>query len=60
MAVAVTERGGAPDAGAPQKLFAVHTQRYVFNTPHNFEVAAKGQKFLVNTIVGAATTCRWR
>ena len=28
------------------------TQGNVSNQPHNFEVAAHGQKFLVNTIVG--------
>jgi hypothetical protein len=35
----------------PQKLFALHTQGYSFNQPDNVEVAASGQKFLVNTIV---------
>ena len=52
MAVPMTERDGALDAGTPQKLFAIHTQGGVINQPHNFEVAAHGQKFLVNTIVG--------
>jgi hypothetical protein len=28
------------------------TQGFVGNQPHNVEVAAHGQKFLVNTIVG--------
>jgi hypothetical protein len=50
--VAITERDGALDAGTPQKLFAIRTQGSVINQPHNFEVAAHGQKFLVNTIVG--------
>ena len=39
-------------AGTPQKLFAIRTQGNVVNQPHNVEVAAHGQKFLVNTIVG--------
>lgn len=52
MAVPMTERDGALDAGIPQKLFAIRTQGNVVNQPHNFEVAAHGQKFLVNTIVG--------
>ena len=52
MAVPMTERDGALDAGTPQKLFAIRTQGGVINQPHNFEVAAHGQKFLVNTIVG--------
>ncbi len=52
MAVPITERDGALDAGTPQKLFAIRTQGSVINQPHNFEVAAHGQKFLVNTIVG--------
>ena len=52
MAVAISERGGALDVGTPQKLFPLHTQGYAFNLPHNVEVAANGQKFLVNTIVG--------
>jgi len=52
MASVLTERGGALDVGTPQKLFILHTQGYVPNQPHNVEVAASGQKFLVNTIVG--------
>jgi hypothetical protein len=52
MAVPMTERDGALTAGTPQKLFATRTQGYVTNQPHNVEVAAHGQKFLVNTIVG--------
>ena len=51
MAVPMTERAGAIEAGTPQTLFAIHTQGNVVNQPHNFEVAAHGQKFLVNTIV---------
>ena len=54
MAVPMTERDGALDAGTPQRLFAIRTQGGVINQPHNFEVAAHGQKFLVNTIVGAS------
>jgi hypothetical protein len=50
--VPMTERSGALDAGTPQKLFSIHTQGGVANQPHNVEVAAHGQKFLVNTIVG--------
>jgi eukaryotic-like serine/threonine-protein kinase len=52
MAVPMTERNGALVAGTPQKLFSIHTQGYVVTQPHNVEVAAHGQKFLVNTIVG--------
>jgi hypothetical protein len=52
MVVPMTERDGALEAGTPQKLFAIRTQGGVINQPHNFEVAAHGQKFLVNTIVG--------
>ena len=51
MAVPMTERDGALEAGTPQKLFPLHTQGNVVNQPHNFEVAAHGQKFLVNSIV---------
>jgi hypothetical protein len=51
MAVPMTERGGALEAGTPQALFAIRTQGRVTSQPHNFEVAAHGQKFLVNTIV---------
>ena len=52
MAVPMTERDGALEGGTPQKLFAIRTQGTVVNQPHNVEVAAHGQKFLVNTIVG--------
>jgi Tol biopolymer transport system component len=52
MAVAMTEGAGALDVGTPRKLFALHTQGVAPNAPHNVEVAANGQKFLVNTIVG--------
>ncbi len=51
MAVPMTERGGALEAGTPQALFPLHTQGSAPAQPHNFEVAAHGQKFLVNTIV---------
>jgi len=33
-------------------LVALGHLTYVPNQPHNVEVAASGQKFLVNTIVG--------
>ena len=52
MAVAISERGGALEAARPQKLFSVRTQGDTGNQPHNVEVAAHGQKFLVNTIIG--------
>ena len=52
IAVAIGERGAELDIGTPQRLFALHTQGYAFNLPHNVEVAANGHKFLVNTIVG--------
>jgi eukaryotic-like serine/threonine-protein kinase len=52
MVVPMNERSGALEAGTPQKLFSIHTQGGVVNQPHNVEVAAHGQKFLVNTIVG--------
>jgi Tol biopolymer transport system component len=52
MAVPMSERAGALEAGTPQKLFTVRTQAFVGNQPHNVEAAAHGQKFLVNTIVG--------
>jgi eukaryotic-like serine/threonine-protein kinase len=52
MAAPMSERGGALEAGPPQKLFSIHTPGLVVNQPHNVEVAAHGQKFLVNTIVG--------
>jgi serine/threonine protein kinase/dipeptidyl aminopeptidase/acylaminoacyl peptidase len=52
MAVTMTERGDALEVGTSQKLFAIHTQGNVTNQPHNVEVAAHGQKFMVNTIVG--------
>ena len=51
MAMPMTDRGDTLEAGTPQKLFPLHTQGNVVNQPHNFEVAAHGQKFLVNTIV---------
>jgi hypothetical protein len=52
MQVQLRERGGKLESGTPQRLFPIHTQGNVVNQPHNFEVAADGQKFLVNTIVG--------
>jgi serine/threonine protein kinase len=52
MAVPMSERGGALEAGTPQRLFSTRTQGLVLNQPHNVEVAAHGQKFLVNTIDG--------
>jgi hypothetical protein len=47
----MTERGGALEAGTPQRLFAIRTLGGVAGQPHNFEVAAHGQKFLVNAVV---------
>ena len=52
MAVPMSERVGVLEAGTPQKLFPLHTQGFAVTQPHNVEVAAHGQKFLVNTIVG--------
>ena len=52
MAVAVSDGTGAFQAGSPQKLFAIRTQGLVSTQPHNFEVASRGQRFLVNTVVG--------
>ena len=52
MAVSMTERAGKLEPGTARKLFALHTQGYVTDQPHNVEVAAHGQKFLVNAIVG--------
>ena len=52
MVVATSDAGNALDIGTPQKLFDIHTQWHAPNQPHNVEVAANGQKFLVNTIVG--------
>ena len=52
MAVLMSERAGVLEAGTPKTLFPVHTQGFVAGQPHNVEVAAHGQKFLVNAIVG--------
>jgi Tol biopolymer transport system component len=52
MAVEMTDRGGTLAAGMPQRLFALRTQGNTANQPHNVEVAADGQRFLVNSIVG--------
>jgi hypothetical protein len=52
MAVQTSLRGDVLEAGPPQKLFSIRTQGFVVNQPHNVEVAAHGQRFLVNTIVG--------
>jgi len=54
MAVPVTERNGSLEAGTPRMLFSIHTQGLVSNQPHNVEVAAHGQKFLVNSIAGGS------
>lgn len=54
MAVTTSERGGSLEIGAPQRLFGVQTQGLAGNQPHNVEVAANGQKFLVNAIVGGS------
>jgi hypothetical protein len=47
----IADRGNTVERTAPQTLFAVRTQGQVANQPHNVEVAAHGQKFLVNAIV---------
>jgi hypothetical protein len=52
MVVTTSDAGNSLGTGTPQKLFDVHTQWFASNQPHNAEVAANGQKFLVNTIVG--------
>ncbi len=52
MALTVVDRDGVPVPSAPQRLFPLRTSGFVINQPHNVEVAANGQKFLVNTIVG--------
>jgi serine/threonine protein kinase/Tol biopolymer transport system component len=52
MAVTTADAGNKLEIGTPQKLFDIHTQWHAPNQPHNVEVAANGQKFLVNTIVG--------
>ena len=52
MAVEVTERDGALVIGTARKLFSVRTPGVVVNQPHHIEVAANGQKFLINMIVG--------
>jgi Tol biopolymer transport system component len=52
MAVTIGDQREAPQPGTPQRLFAVHTQGYATNQPHNIAALSNGQKFLVNTIVG--------
>jgi hypothetical protein len=52
LALTVIDRDGAPVPTTPQLLFPLRTQGFVTNQPHNVEVPANGQKFLVNTIVG--------
>jgi Tol biopolymer transport system component len=66
MAVTTSERAGSLEMGPPGKLFDIHTQGLVSNQAHNVEVAANGQKFLVNSIVGGSAnmplevTLNWR
>jgi len=66
MAVTTSERAGSLEIGPPQRLFDIQTQGLVSNQPHNVEVAANGQKFLVNSIVGGSgnvpleVTLNWR
>ena len=48
----MNERDGRLEIATPQRLFTLHTRGFVSNQPHNVEVAANGQKFLVNAIVG--------
>ncbi len=52
MAAAISAHVDTLDVGTPQPLFEIHTQGFVNNQPHNVEVAANGQRFLVNSIVG--------
>jgi len=54
MAVTTSEGAGSLEIGTPQKLFAIQTPGLVPNQPHNVEVAANGQKFLVNVVVGGS------
>ena len=58
MAVAITEQAGTLDVGTPRGSFPLRTQGYVLSQPHNVEVIASGQKFLVNQSSATATTCR--
>ena len=51
MAVDMSDRGGTLEAGTPQKFFSPRTQGAPQST-HNVEVAARGEKFLVDSIVG--------
>jgi len=52
MVVTMSDVGNTLNMGTPQRLFDIHTPWFAPNQPHNVEVAANGQKFLVNTIVG--------
>ena len=52
MAVATEHRDGILQVGTPRNLFPIRTQGFTNNQPHNVEVAANGQRFLVNAIVG--------
>jgi Tol biopolymer transport system component/predicted Ser/Thr protein kinase len=66
MAVTTSERTGSLEIGPPQILFDILTQGLVGNQPHNVEVAANGQNFLVNGLVGGSgnvpleVTLNWR
>jgi Tol biopolymer transport system component len=51
-AVTISEQDGTPVIGASQTLFGLRTQGLTVNQPHNIAVAANGEKFLVNAIVG--------
>ena len=52
MAAATAERAGVLHVATPHPLFPIRTQGFTNNQPHNVEVAANGQRFLVNAIVG--------
>jgi len=52
MALAIADRGGPINVGAPQLLFPIRTQGYAPDQPDNFAVGGNGQKFLINSIIG--------
>jgi hypothetical protein len=51
MSIGITDGSNRVEPGAPRPLFAIRTQGLVTGQPHNVEVAAHGQKFLVNSVV---------
>ena len=56
MAVPLIERDGTLLPGAPNRLFDIETQGLAANQPHNIAVAAHGQKFLINAVVGGSNS----